>query len=124
MVALLEPASGDTAGRRRPPLALVPDEPSTRTLPLWIVFVLAVVMAGTVTVGVVRSVGGAMDWLGGDVPASPPGHPVHVVQPGETLWSIARTLHPDGDIRPLVDRLVELNGGDHIEVGQVLELRW
>jgi hypothetical protein len=85
---------------------------------------LAVAMAGTVVAGVARSAGGAADWLGGDVPPPPAGRPVHVVQPGETLWSIARTLHPDGDVRPLVDRLVELNGGDHLESGQVLVLQW
>jgi hypothetical protein len=81
-------------------------------------------MAGTLVVGVVRSAGGVMEWLSGDLPSPPVGRPVHVVQPGETLWSIARTLHPDGDIRPLVDRLVELNGSDHLEVGQVLVLQW
>jgi Tfp pilus assembly protein FimV len=124
MVAVLEPASGETADRRRPPLALVADPRPAPAVPRWVVLLLAVVMAGTVAAGVVRSVGGAMDWLGGDVPSPPAGRPVHVVQPGETLWSIARTLRPDGDIRPLVDRLVELNGGDHLEAGQVLVLRW
>jgi Tfp pilus assembly protein FimV len=124
MVAVLEPASGDAADRHRPPLTLVPDAPAAPAVPRWVVLFLAVAMAGTVAAGVARSVGGATDWLSGDVPSPPAGRPVHVVQPGETLWSIARTLHPDGDIRPLVDRLVELNGGDHLEVGQVLVLRW
>ncbi|MGQ0833118.1 MAG: LysM peptidoglycan-binding domain-containing protein [Microthrixaceae bacterium] len=47
---------------------------------------------------------------------------VHVVQPGETLWSIARTLAPEGDVRLVVDRLVDLNGSAPLQVGQRLEL--
>ena len=29
----------------------------------------------------------------------------YTVQPGDTVWQIARTLHGDGEIRPLVDTL-------------------
>jgi nucleoid-associated protein YgaU len=47
---------------------------------------------------------------------------VHVVQPGDTLWSIARSLEPEGDVRLVVDRLVDLNGGAPITVGQQLVL--
>ncbi len=47
---------------------------------------------------------------------------VHVVQPGDTLWSIARELQPGGDVRLTVDRLAELNGGAPLVVGQRLEL--
>ncbi len=35
----------------------------------------------------------------------------HVVQPGDTLWSIARSLHPSGDLRPVVDALESRAGG-------------
>jgi hypothetical protein len=41
-----------------------------------------------------------------------------VAQPGDTLWSIARTLQPAGDVRALVDELVELNGGASLAIGQ------
>ena len=34
-----------------------------------------------------------------------------VVQPGDTLWSLARRIQPSGDIRPLVDRLAARHGG-------------
>ena len=44
----------------------------------------------------------------------------YVVQPGDTLWSIARRLQPEGDVRPLVHQLVSINGGSHLEVGQRL----
>jgi hypothetical protein len=51
----------------------------------------------------------------------PEGRRVHVVQPGETYWSIAGDL-TDGDLRMAVDALIDANGGralfpgDHIEV--------
>ncbi len=43
---------------------------------------------------------------------------VHVVQPGDTLWSIAATVAPDADPRSVVDALVDLNGSATISVGQ------
>ena len=45
---------------------------------------------------------------------------VYVVQPGDTLWSIARRLWPQGDVRPLVHRLIAVNGDAALEVGQRL----
>jgi Tfp pilus assembly protein FimV len=62
---------------------------------------------------------------GGGAPASAAGTSsgaVHVVQPGDTLWSIARDLEPSGDVRLTVDRLVDLNGGAPLQVGQRLVL--
>ena len=46
---------------------------------------------------------------------------VYVVQPGDTLWSIARQLHPQDDPRPVVDQLAsQVNGS--LQVGQRLVL--
>jgi nucleoid-associated protein YgaU len=42
----------------------------------------------------------------------------YLVQPGDTLWSIARKLQPEGDVRALVHQLVDANGGADLEVGQ------
>jgi hypothetical protein len=45
-----------------------------------------------------------------------------VVQPGDTLWTIARRVQPDGDVRPLVDQLVAAHGsgaltpGEHVSI--------
>lgn len=47
---------------------------------------------------------------------------VILVQPGDTLWSIARGLQPTGDVRPLIDRIAELNGGHSLIAGQTLML--
>ena len=47
---------------------------------------------------------------------------VWVVQPGDTVWGIARRLQPQGDIRSLVDQLSRQLGGRPLEVGQRLVL--
>ena len=48
--------------------------------------------------------------------------PTVVVQPGDTLWSIAGAIAPDGDVRITVDQLVALNGSSPIVPGQELVL--
>jgi hypothetical protein len=55
-------------------------------------------------------------------PGRPHATPVafHVVQPGETLWGIARRLQPSGDIRPLVDRLAAAHGRGPLVAGESL----
>jgi len=45
-----------------------------------------------------------------------------VVQPGDTLWSIAARAVPEVDVRITVDRLIALNGSSPIAVGQELDL--
>lgn len=43
---------------------------------------------------------------------------VHVVRPGDTLWSIASTASPGVDPRPLVGAMAAANGGSVVKVGQ------
>jgi Tfp pilus assembly protein FimV len=45
---------------------------------------------------------------------------VYVVQPGDTLWSIAAELAPESDPRPVVDALRAANGGPELRVGDRL----
>lgn len=47
-----------------------------------------------------------------------------VVQPGDTLWSISRSVAGDADVRVVVDEIQRLNGleGSALVPGQVLEL--
>lgn len=40
-----------------------------------------------------------------------------VVQPGDTLWSLARETQPNGDIRPLVAQLARAHGGSALRAG-------
>ena len=54
--------------------------------------------------------------------AAAPARAVYVVQPGDTLWSIAHKLDPTGDPRETVDRLVGLNGSAALQPGQRLRL--
>jgi len=44
----------------------------------------------------------------------------YVVQPGDTLWSIALTLSPGDDPRPLVHVLDDIAGGALLAPGQRL----
>jgi LysM repeat protein len=47
----------------------------------------------------------------GTEPAGSGGGAVHVVEPGDTLWGLARSLVGDeGDPRPVVEQIRELNG--------------
>ena len=46
----------------------------------------------------------------------------YVVQPGDTLWSIATEIAPDRDPRAVVDALRDANGGPALEVGDRLTI--
>jgi hypothetical protein len=55
--------------------------------------------------------------------ASRPGHTVvYTVRPGDTLWSIASRMDPDGDPRPLVAELTEQLGATRVVPGERLVL--
>jgi LysM repeat protein len=52
------------------------------------------------------------------------GHASVVVEPGDTLWSIARAVAPEEDVRAVVDALEQANGlrSTVLTPGQVLQL--
>jgi Tfp pilus assembly protein FimV len=59
----------------------------------------------------------------GDGPERPAPRVTYVVEPGDTLWSIARRVAPGRDPRPVVDGLIEANdlrGG--LQAGQELSV--
>lgn len=51
-----------------------------------------------------------------------PARAVYVVQPGDTLWSIARAVAPGADVTETAARLADLNGSSALQVGQRLRL--
>jgi nucleoid-associated protein YgaU len=55
---------------------------------------------------------------------TPPEYQTVVVQPGDTLWSIAAAHYPAADPRERVDAIEALNGlsSPRIQVGETLEL--
>jgi LysM domain-containing protein len=99
---------------------------------------LAALVAGTLlavgVVGLVQVVAPALGSSSGPAPAassgsgssgaSPPvAGEVYVVQPGDTLWTVAAAVAPDRDPRPVVDRLRDANdigGGAPLDVGDRL----
>ena len=100
-----------------------------------------VLVAGVALAAVVALASlGALQLLGADAAASGPAsttetlHPAGagastppasaevVVQPGDTLWAIARRLQPSGDIRELVDELARRAGGVALVSGQRLDV--
>jgi hypothetical protein len=56
------------------------------------------------------------------VAAAPVAASTVVVRPGDTLWTIARSLQPEGDVRDLVDRLVTRAGGAQLTPGQRIDV--
>jgi hypothetical protein len=59
----------------------------------------------------VASAWGAGRAFGGTEREPVPSRAVHLVRPGDTLWEIARArVGPEGDPRPVVEAIRELNG--------------
>ncbi len=86
---------------------------------------------GTVAVALLAAL--ALPWGGaGGRPLATPGsalagtaltaHTQYIVQLGDTLWSIALRLDPDGDPRPLVAQMAGEMGGDVVVPGEHLVL--
>jgi hypothetical protein len=67
--------------------------------------------------------------LGGSTPAAPERHPAHssqpsaatiVVEPGDSLWTVAERLAPGSDPRPVVDALSEARHGTVLTPGETI----
>ena len=64
----------------------------------------------------------ASNVVGSDESPQPITSAVYVVQPGDTLWSIAERVAPGEDPRPIVAELRERNGGSELRAGEELDV--
>lgn len=114
------PFSLRAVGRVPRPVCALPTEVVYRRRRLVVaILVLSVLLGGRVAADLVGS---------GPLAAPEPTPPVlvsersYVVQPGDTLWTIARSLQPTGDVRRLVDRLAAQRHGAALQVGERIVL--
>lgn len=87
-------------------------------------FVALLLLAGLVVTGRAVALAVAPAPPGSGPAVAPTGEvtEVVVVQPGDTLWGLARRLRPEGDVRPLVDRLADAHGPGPLQPGERLEV--
>ncbi|HAP75919.1 MAG TPA: hypothetical protein DCR14_07530 [Acidimicrobiaceae bacterium] len=125
--SIARPYTSVRAGRPAGVLVVVPSRLADRR-PTTTVYVRRRVVAALVFVVVALTV-----WFGagqvlanrGGAPASTPTvRPAasYVVQPGDTMWSIAAVHHGAGSHSDYVDALIAANGGADLAVGQVIVL--
>lgn len=97
----------------------LPDR-ATRIRRRRLALVLVVAAVVLTCVGLLRVT--APDVVGSDNSPQPISEAVYVVQPGDTLWTIAERLAPDMDPRPIVAELRQRHGGSELQVGDRLDL--
>jgi len=64
----------------------------------------------------------AANVVGSDGSPQPISAAEYVVQPGDTLWTIAERIAPGDDPRPIVDELRDRNGDSELQVGDRLDV--
>ena len=128
----LDPQEADDARRRGLDVGVWPDPPPVRPLrrPLpdratrirrrRLAALLLVVLLALGLAAMLRWT--AANVVGSDESPQPITSSVYVVQPGDTLWSIAERVAPDTDPRPVVAELRERNGDSELEVGDRLDV--
>lgn len=108
----------------RPQLRLIPggQSPAARAATFRRRRIVAALLLVTVLVLAVQLAQVAVGWAGGLAgPGSAPIEgPTTVVEArsGDTLWTIARQVHPTGDIRPVVDAMEADRGSTDLQVGE------
>ena len=96
------------------PLALAPSVYVRRRLVL-VALAVVVVVSAVLLISRVQHAGAELD-------GPPPAPPVYVVQPGDTLWSIAGKVAPSVDVREAVGQLRRAAGGSTLVPGQRIEV--
>lgn len=112
-------AGGDRDRRFARARAIELDEPllSTATITAMVV---AVLVAALMSLAVGAGAFSSLVPTPGAEPISASEGRVVVVEPGDSVWSIARSIQPEGDLRPLVHRIIQANGANPIQPGQQL----
>lgn len=127
----LSPALVSTVAQFRPPAPEVARAASAaraarrsrprRTIYLWRRVALAFV-ATTMLLGLATTAGALTAASSGAGRAAASPTVVHyTVQPGDTLWSIARALEPDRDPREVVDALAGARRSELVVAGEVID---
>ncbi len=98
-----------TAPAVRRPLRSSPAEAPLRLTARGRVLILIATLAMALAVIGLGQLGGSADAADQGQPSSGPVAQTWVVQPGETLWSIAQSVNPGVDPRDTVARIVDLN---------------
>jgi hypothetical protein len=109
----------------RPPV--LPDRATRVRRRRLALLVVAALLAASTALGVqalsgLAEVGGTTEPTPVDVRSRPSAGQRYVVQPGDTLWTIAAQIAPDDDPRVVVDALTAANGGPDLQVGTELVL--
>lgn len=90
--------------------------------------IVALVLAIAVAVLLATAMSGLLAGFGGGPASASGAQPAasqleyHVAQPGDTLWTIAVEQHGEVVLDRYVDKLIDLNGGTRILVGQAVLL--
>jgi hypothetical protein len=132
MAAIIEPRRHHAYPAARPALRLVTTDGRTVEAPVSLGLTPAHVVAAVIGLALVvlLSIAVSTGALAGLAPA-PAGSAASgpaaagaagpttelTVEAGDTFWSIARHLQPTGDVRPLVDELIDLNGTTMLQPG-------
>jgi hypothetical protein len=127
MAAIAYPQPRDTRRRSGSHLRLVePYQRRRRRQPSRAVYRRRRLLALLLVVGVVLLARATFAWLGGgpltasepNSLSAPTAGAEYVVQPGDSLWTLARRIQPEGDVRDLVNR-APLSAGERIALPAV-----
>lgn len=83
-------------------------------------FALAVLALALLLLSGVSGAIGADPLTSSEEPGAPAAR--YVVQPGDTVWSIATELADGGDVRPVVDAIVDVRGTAPLQPGETILL--
>lgn len=118
------PSGRPAAPGGRPQLRLIPGGRSPQALAATyrrrrLVAALVLVTVLVIAVHLAQLLAGVAAGWSAPAPAAIDGPTVAIeAEPGDTLWTLARQVHPDGDVRPVVEAMVADRGTAAVAVGE------